>query len=82
MILMWFFPGHGNMPKYYPGLREILPVDLGNILAYYLDRPHYYMNIKCTALQISKASLFCDETSSILRHLYLYCIVVSTNKER
>jgi hypothetical protein len=35
----------GNMPKYYPGLRDILPFgwviclsDLGNILAYYLDK--------------------------------------------
>jgi hypothetical protein len=25
------------MPKYYPGLRDILP-DMGNILAYYLDK--------------------------------------------
>ena len=39
MILMWSCPG--NMPKYYPGLRDILPFglviclsDLGNILAY------------------------------------------------
>jgi len=41
---MWSCPG--NMPKYYPGLRDILPdlngrviclSDLGNILAYYLD---------------------------------------------
>jgi hypothetical protein len=37
MILMWSCPG--NMPKYYPGLRDILPfgrviclLDLGNIL--------------------------------------------------
>ena len=44
MILMWSCPG--NMPKYYPGLRHItLPFgrviclsDLGNILAYYLDK--------------------------------------------
>ena len=47
MILMWSCPG--NMPKYYPGLRDILPnplpfgwviclSDLGNILAYYLDK--------------------------------------------
>ena len=37
---MWSCPG--NMPKYYPGLRDILPdrslSDLGNILAYYLDK--------------------------------------------
>ena len=32
-IIMWSCPG--NMPKYYPGLRDILP-DLGNILAYYI----------------------------------------------
>ena len=42
---MWSCPG--NMPTYYPGLRDILPdrlkgrviclSDLGNILAYYLD---------------------------------------------
>ena len=30
-IIMWSCPG--NIPKYYPGLRDILP-DLGNILAY------------------------------------------------
>ena len=39
MILMWSCPG--NMPKYYPGLRDILPSclsDQGNILAYYLDK--------------------------------------------
>jgi hypothetical protein len=51
-IIMWSCPG--NMPKYYPGLRDILPrferhitrskwrviclSDLGNILAYYLDK--------------------------------------------
>ena len=43
MILIWSCAG--NMPKYYPGLRDILlsPMgrviclsDLGNILAYYL----------------------------------------------
>ena len=43
---MWSCPG--NMPKYYPGPRDILPdptrvihvclSDLGNILAYYLFR--------------------------------------------
>ena len=38
---MWSCPG--NMPKYYPGLRDILTseiclADLGNILAYYLDK--------------------------------------------
>jgi len=42
---MWSCPG--NMPKYYPGLRDILPdpkgrvislSDLDNILAYYLDK--------------------------------------------
>ena len=42
---MWSCPG--NMPKYYTGLRDILPdrrgrviclSDLGNILAYYLDK--------------------------------------------
>ena len=38
---MWSCPD--NMPKYYPGLRDILPdqkclSDLGNILAYYLDK--------------------------------------------
>ena len=53
---MWSCPG--NMPKYYPGLRDILPdrlpkserhitrpkgrvirlSELGNILAYYLDK--------------------------------------------
>ena len=56
MILMWSCPG--NMPKYYPGLRDILPdrssgrviclSDLGNILAYYLDKTtllyKYYWN--------------------------------------
>ena len=39
MILMWSCPG--NMPKYYPGLRDILPfppLRSGNILAYYLDK--------------------------------------------
>ena len=35
MILMWSCPG--NMPIYYPGLRDILP-DPGT-------RPHYYINI-------------------------------------
>jgi hypothetical protein len=40
-ILMWSCPA--NMPKYYPGLRDIFPrliciSDLGNILAYYLDK--------------------------------------------
>ena len=56
-IIMWSCPG--NMPKYYPGLRDILPdrrlprserhitrpkgrviclSDLGNIVAYYLDK--------------------------------------------
>ena len=42
---MWSCPG--NMPKYYPALRDILPdrtggviylSDLGSILAYYLDK--------------------------------------------
>ena len=37
---MWSCPG--NLPKYYSGLRDILPdrclSDLGNILAYYLDK--------------------------------------------
>jgi len=47
MILMWSCPG--NMLIYYPGLIDILPSpavfgrviclsDLGNILAYYLDK--------------------------------------------
>ena len=43
MILMWSCPG--NIPKYYPCLRDILPFgrviclsDLGNILAYYLEK--------------------------------------------
>ena len=41
MILMWSCPG--NMPKYYPGLRDMFSrviclSDLGNILAYYLDK--------------------------------------------
>ena len=42
-IIMWSCPG--NMAKYYPGLRDILAdrrviclSDLGNILAYYLDK--------------------------------------------
>ena len=40
-IIMWSCPG--NMPKYYPGLKDILPnriclSDLGNILAYYMDK--------------------------------------------
>ena len=44
-LIMWSCSG--NMPKYYPGLRDILPdrsrrviclSDLGNILAYYLDK--------------------------------------------
>ena len=30
MILMWSCPG--NMPKYYPGLRDILPSPLGRVL--------------------------------------------------
>ena len=41
MILLWSCPG--NMPKYYPGPRDILPFgrviclsDLGNIFAYYI----------------------------------------------
>ena len=34
-IIMWSYPG--IMPKYYPGLRDILP-DLCTILAYYLDK--------------------------------------------
>ena len=42
---MWFCPG--NMPKYYPGLRLFITrpkgrviclSDLGNILAYFLDK--------------------------------------------
>jgi len=33
---MWSCPG--NMPKYYPGLRDILPDPKGNMLAYYLDK--------------------------------------------
>ena len=38
---MWSCPG--NMPKYYPGLRDILPkgnmsLRPGNILTYYLDK--------------------------------------------
>ena len=36
---MWSYPG--NMPKYYPGLRDILP-DMGNILAYYLDKTTFF----------------------------------------
>ena len=36
---MWSFPG--NIPKYYPGLRDILP-DMGNILAYYLDKTTFF----------------------------------------
>ena len=64
MILMWSCPG--NMPKYYPGLRDILLPgsgnmslrpgrviclsDLGNILAYYLDKTtllyKYRLNIR------------------------------------
>jgi hypothetical protein len=35
---MWSFPG--NMPKYYPDLRDILPSPLV-ILAYYLDKTTY-----------------------------------------
>ena len=30
MILMWSCPG--NMPKYYPGLRDILPSPSGRVL--------------------------------------------------
>ena len=50
---MWSCPG--NMPKYYPGLRDILPFvvclsDLGNILAYYLGKTtllyKYYLLIQ------------------------------------
>ena len=33
---MWSCPG--NMPKYYPGLRDILPDRRGNMLVYYLDK--------------------------------------------
>ena len=54
MILMWSCPG--NMPNYYPGLRDILPPppfgrviclsDLGNTLSYYLDKTHYDINIR------------------------------------
>ena len=40
MILMWSCPG--IMPNYYPGLRDMGRViclsDLGNILAYYLNK--------------------------------------------
>jgi hypothetical protein len=42
-LIMWSCSG--NMPKYYPDLRDILPdrrviclSDLSNILAYYLDK--------------------------------------------
>ena len=45
---MWSFPG--NMPNYYPGLRDILPdpkwrvicfSDLGNMPKYYSTKYHY-----------------------------------------
>ena len=49
MISMWSCPG--NMPKYYPGLRDILPdyifSDLGNILAYYLDKTTLLYKYSC-----------------------------------
>ena len=56
MILMWSCPG--NMPKYYPGLRDVLPSpsgqviclsDLGNILAYYLDKTTLLYKYQITA---------------------------------
>ena len=65
MILMCSCPG--NMPKYYPGLRDILPFgrpiylsDLGNILPYYLDKttllykcyPRIYFDIKFLPLHL------------------------------
>ena len=52
---MWSCPG--NMPKYYPGLRDILlsPTgrviclsELGNILAYYLDKTTLLYKYICT----------------------------------
>ena len=46
---MWSCPG--NMPKYYPGLRDVLPdrrggyvicfSDLGNMSKYYSTKYHY-----------------------------------------
>jgi hypothetical protein len=77
MILMWscpanmpkYYPGltdilpsscPGNMPKYYPGLRDILPfgrviclADLGNILAYYLDKTTLLYKYQRVGLNLS-----------------------------
>ena len=58
MILIWSCPG--NMPKYYQGLRDIiLPFgriiclsDLGNILAYYLDKTTLLYKYLCNSPMI------------------------------
>ena len=61
MIFMWSCPG--NIPKYYPGLRDILPdpspsglviclSDLDNILAYYLDKTTLLYKLKLEAHSI------------------------------
>ena len=59
MILMCSCPG--NMPKYYPGLRDILPLDNGQyvsqtwVIFWHITwtRPHYYINISAITLQHS-----------------------------
>jgi hypothetical protein len=57
---MWSCPG--NMPKYFPGLRDILPFgrviclsDLGNILAYHLDKTTLLYNYTTLYLMCSQA---------------------------
>ena len=51
---MWSCPG--NIPKYYPGLRDILPdrrviclSELDNILAYYLDKTTLISLLYCVS---------------------------------
>ena len=45
MILMWSCPG--NMPKYYPGLRDILPSLDNTTLLYKYKRPSMSMCALC-----------------------------------
>ena len=54
MILMWSCPG--NMPKYYSGMRDILPYGSGNMSRTWVifwhitwKRPHYCINIAFAA---------------------------------
>ena len=81
MILMWSCPG--NMPKYYPGLRDIkyFPINFNgkescNISFYYIDRCELWGFIR----EMNSCIFTCENISFFSpNHFYITISVVVTS---